>query len=50
MSADSIHTDVEKWIKAMRNVYDYDDFCSCINGNNVDLIKIATNDIFELHL
>jgi hypothetical protein len=49
MSADSFHHQVEKSLKARGKIYDFDDFCSSVegaNGGNVN-VKAMKNSRFQ---
>jgi hypothetical protein len=47
MSADSFHHQVEKSLKARGKIYDFDDFCSSVegaNGGNVNVKAMKIQD------
>lgn len=41
MSADSFHHQVEKSMKARGKIYNFDDFCSSVEGANSGNVKVT---------
>lgn len=48
MSADSIHADVEKRMKAKKDICDFDDFRQCIEHKNVIVKTLAYSDFYTV--
>ena len=46
MSADNFHRSVEKEMKAMDKVYDFDDFVKCV-ANVGDVVKMNYEDFYK---
>ena len=48
MSADSIHADVEKRMKAMKDICDFNDFQNCVQHHNIRAIALKCTDFYRL--
>ena len=48
MSADTVHASVEKRMRAKKNVYDFEDFCSCISNSATELVKMTTASLYDI--
>ena len=48
MSADSVHAEVEKRMRQVKNVYDFDDFCGCVKGRNIDVVQMSETSFLNL--
>ena len=48
MSADSVHAVVEKQIKTLKNICDFDDFVKCVISSKTEVFKMVCTDFFAL--